>query len=313
MSSLALHSSGVTPRLEEKVAHLSRIESYGEGATAVEIIETHMSVVFLTDQYVYKLKKPVRYPFLDFSTLEARRFNCEEEVRLNQRLARNVYLGVVPLAITHSSLELAGHGEPVDWLVKMRRLPRHLMLDRALSERRVSESEIARFTRVLSRFYQDAERIPLEPEQYRERLVRQLFDNQRALSKDTYGLDLAQLEGVASRQKAFIHDHGAVIAERVQRRLIVEAHGDLRPEHVCLAAEPVFIDCLEFSRDLRILDPVDELGYLAMECAVSGAPYVGDVVFETYRARTGDSADPHLIRFYQASRALLRAKLAAWH
>lgn len=313
MSSPAIRSAQAAPPLDEKVAHLSRIESYAEGATAVEIIETHMSVVFLTDQYVYKLKKPVRYPFLDFSTLQSRRLNCEEEVRLNRRLARNVYLGVVPLALGPHGLRLAGEGEPVDWLVKMRRLPRHLMLDRALAERRVTENEIARFTRVLAGFYRDAERIPIEPEAYRERLLQQVVDNHRALFNPAYGLNRVHLDAIASHQRAFLHDNRCLLAERVQKRFIVEGHGDLRPEHVCLAAEPVFIDCLEFDRDLRILDSVDELGYLAMECTVSGGRYVGDLVFETYRACTGDAADIRLIRFYQANRALLRAKLAAWH
>jgi uncharacterized protein len=300
--------------LAEKIEHLSRVESYAEGATAVEIIETHMSVVFLTDRYVYKLKKPVRYPFLDLSTMQSRRFNCEEEVRLNRRLARNVYVGVVPLVFSTHGLHLAGEGgEPVDWLVKMIRLPRHLMLDRALAERRVGESEIARFTRVLAGFYRDTQRIAIEPQIYRERLAQQLVDHHHALINPEFGLNRRQLQTIESRQLAFLHDDSELLAERVRRRCIVEGHGDLRPEHVCLAAEPVFIDCLEFNRDLRILDPVDELGYLAMECRVIGASYVGDLVFDTYRACTGDAPDSRLISFYQSGRALLRAKLAAWH
>jgi aminoglycoside phosphotransferase family enzyme len=113
-----------SPTLADKVAYLSRPESYGEGVGAVEVIETHMSYVFLVERLVYKLKKPVRYPFLDFSTLDARRFNCQEELRLNRRLARSVYLAVVPLSISSRGLDLEGTGEPVEWLVKMRRLPR---------------------------------------------------------------------------------------------------------------------------------------------------------------------------------------------
>jgi aminoglycoside phosphotransferase family enzyme len=99
--------------------------------------------------------------------------------------------------------------------------------------------------------------------------------------------------------------------ERLER--IVEGHGDLRPEHVCLAAEPVFIDCLEFNRDLRIVDPADELAFLAMECEALGAGDIGKFVFDTYESITGDAVQNALIRFYQAQRALLRAKLAAWH
>jgi uncharacterized protein len=299
--------------LADKVAHLSRPESYAEGTSAVEMIETHMSHVFLTDGCVYKLKKPARYPFLDFSTLEARRFNCEEELRLNRRLARNVYLGVVPLALSSGGLKLEGEGQPVEWLVKMRRLPRHLMLDRAIQEGRVTEQDVVRFTRVLAAFYRDADRAALTPVAYRERLQRAIVENHHALSDPDYAFKSDMLDALRNRQLAFLDRCAPALDARVQKNLIVEGHGDLRPEHVCLAAEPIFIDCLEFNRDLRIVDPADELGYLAMECEFLGAGHIGNTLFATYRACTGDAVDDSLIGFYQAHRALLRAKLAAWH
>jgi uncharacterized protein len=313
MSIVPTNRNMVHPTIEEKIAFLSRTESYAEGATAVEIIETHMSYVFLTDRYVYKLKKPVRYPFLDFSTLEARRFNCTEEVRLNRRLARNVYVGVAALALGPDGLTLEGQGEVVEWLVKMHRLPRHLMLDRAIREGRVTEQDIVRFTRVLAAFYRDGERIALTPAIYRERLRQAISDNEQALCVPAYNLDTAAVRAVVATQLGFLDTHARAFDQRLEQKLIVEGHGDLRPEHVCLAAEPVFIDCLEFNRDLRIVDPADELGYLAMECEISEAAYIGKIVFETYGAITGDAPDDTLVRFYQAQRALLRAKLAAWH
>lgn len=116
--------------LQAKVACLSRPEIYPERPAAVEVVQTHMSFVFLTGSYAYKLKKPVRYHFLDFSTLEARYRDCQEEVRLNRRLARDVYLGVVPLTLApQGGLRLGGDGEPVEWLVQMRQLPKRLMLE----------------------------------------------------------------------------------------------------------------------------------------------------------------------------------------
>jgi aminoglycoside phosphotransferase family enzyme len=121
------------------------------------------------------------------------------------------------------------------------------------------------------------------------------------------------LDALKNRQLAFLDRCAPALDARVQKNLIVEGHGDLRPEHVCLAAEPIFIDCLEFNRDLRIVDPADELGYLAMECEFLGAGHIGNTLFATYRACTGDAVDDSLIGFYQAHRALLRAKLAAWH
>ena len=301
------------PALTDKIAYLSRPESYFESTTAVEIIETHMSYVFLTDLHAYKLKKPVRYPFLDFSTLDARRLNCEEEVRLNRRLARNVYLGVVPLVRTGSGLRLQSEGEPVEWLVKMRRLPRHLMLDHAIREHRVAEQDVIRFTRVLSNFYRTAERIQMSPETYRTKLRAAIVDDHGALAKPDYGLPGALRKDTESAQLAFLDRHAAQFDRRIDQPVLVEGHGDLRPEHVCLAAEPVFIDCLEFNRDLRIVDPADELGYLAMECEFAGAGHIGEIIFETYSASTGDRPPRALVRFHQAQRAVLRAKLAVWH
>jgi uncharacterized protein len=299
--------------LQDKIAWLSHPESYTDLTSAVEIIETHMSCLFLTDRLVYKMKKPVRYPFLDFTTLEARRENCEEEVRLNRRLARHVYLGAVPLVLADSGLELEGAGEAVEWLVKMRRLPRHLMLDCAIREGRVSENDVRRFSRVLATFYRAAERVPLTTSMYRDRLRQRALTQHAALADPLYGLDRARLEMLRDAQLAFLSASAAAFDARVERELIVDGHGDLRPEHVCLAAHPVFIDCLEFSRDLRIIDPVEELAYLAMECELLGARHVGEIALETYCELTGDAPAMALVRFYELQRAVLRARLALGH
>ncbi|HSQ02953.1 MAG TPA: hypothetical protein VLN59_02885, partial [Burkholderiales bacterium] len=153
----------------------------------------------------------------------------------------------------------------------------------------------------------------LVPAAYRERLRQAVIDNRQTLVVPTFGLDAGVVDAIVDKLTAFLRRHARAFDERLQRKLIVEGHGDLRPEHVCLAAEPVFIDCLEFNRELRIVDPADELGYLAMESELLGAACIGDVVFETYAAVTGDIPDTALVRFYQAQRALLRARLAVGH
>ena len=119
------------------------------------------------------------------------------------------------------------------------------------------------------------------------------------------------LRAIAKNQLEFLDTQARSFDERLHQ--IVEGHGDLRPEHVCLAAEPVFIDCLEFNRDLRIVDPADELASLAMECELLGAGELGKLLFDTYESVTGDAPGSALTRFYQSQRALLRAKLAVWH
>ncbi len=305
--------AAVTPSLADKVACLSRPETFAEDAGVIELIETHMSFAFLTDRHAYKMKKPVHYPFLDFSTLEARQVDCMEEVRLNRRLARNIYLDAIPLTLASNRLALDGKGKVVEWLVKMRRLPRHLMLDHAIQESRVAEHDIARIARVLALFYRDGERHSFASGAYHERFRRAIIDNEQALTALTAELQTGTVPAIAEKLTSFIDRHGAAFDERVQHKVFVEGHGDLRPEHVCLAAEPVFIDCLEFDRALRMIDPAEELGYLAMESELAGAAWIGHILFDAYRSITGDAPDAALVRFYKAQRALLRAKLAAGH
>lgn len=307
-----LHGRAIT--LREKVSHLSRPESYPEKPAAVEVVQTHMSVVFLTGQHAWKLKKPVRHDFLDFSTLEARRADCEEELRLNRRFAPDVYLGIVPLAVTpQGALRLGGEGEPVEWLVKMRRLPAELMLDHAIRRGGVSRQDVRRFAFVLADFYRRAEPVALDAAHYRRRLERDIRANGDELSAPEYSMPPDRVRSVTARQLAVLEREAPLFDARVAERRIVESHGDLRPEHICLGPEPLFIDCLEFNREWRVLDPADELAYLAMECEHAGAPWIGEVVFETYREATGDDPPAALVRFYKAYRATVRARLSAWH
>jgi aminoglycoside phosphotransferase family enzyme len=294
------------------VAYLGEPSNYADHTESVEIVETHTSYVFLTDAAAYKLKKPVRYSFLDLSTVEFRRLNCEEALRLNARLAANVYTAVVPLTLS-TGLELEGRGEPIDWLLKMRRLAPETMLDRAISEGRVTRQDVVRFTRVLAAFYGDTERATVSPEAYRERLQQSIVQSHRSLSNTAFAFDRDLLDAMRNKLLKYLHRHSGAIDERVEKNRIVHGHGNLRPEHVCIAPEPLFIDCLESNRELRMVDPADELGYLAMECERLGAGHIGGAVLATYRACAGDPVGDVLISFYQARRALARARVAAAH
>jgi aminoglycoside phosphotransferase family enzyme len=307
------HATGCAT-LEAKVGFLGRPDAYPEATSRVEAVETHMSWVFLADAHAYKLKKPVRYAYLDFSTPEARRRDCEQEVRLNRRLAPEVYLGVLPLVCdAEGRLRLGGEGETVDWLVQMRRLPADRMLDHLLRGGTVTHAEIARLARLLARFYAAAPAEAIAPEAYRQTLAGRIEDNLRELTSPEFGLDPDLPERIARFQLTFLLDHADRFDRRVRQGRIVEGHGDLRPEHVCLLEEPVVIDCLEFNREYRILDPVDELGYLALECERLQAPYVGRWLLDGYGEASGDVPPEALLHFYQSCRATLRAKLALWH
>lgn len=296
--------------LDTKVDFLLRPENYPEPTQAVEAIETHMSWVFLTERFAYKLKKPAKTSFLDFSTVELRKHFCEEEVRLNRRLAPRVYIGTVAIVREDERMSIGGRGAAIDWLVKMHRLPRERMLDETIRQHAFTNDAIDRFAKRLVEFYRTAPPIPLNAVDYRRRLERDALgdlDELAAwpdLSRDRVG----QIRGLLL---VFLHGHARLLERRAVR--IIEAHGDLRPEHVFLDAEPQIIDCLEFNREFRTLDPLDELAFFAIECEMLGAPAVGESVFARYREVIGDDPPPRVFDFYRSYRAALRAKLSIWH
>ncbi|TAM46640.1 MAG: hypothetical protein EPN55_04915 [Gammaproteobacteria bacterium] len=302
------------PDLAAKVAALRESSAYPERPAHIEVIETHMSYVFLTPEHVYKLKKPVRYDYLDFSTLEARARNCREELTLNQVLAPGVYLDVVPLATdAQGRLALGGTGVPVEWLVKMRRLPAGHILDQRLRSRSATTDEIRRLAEVLARFYRDCPPVLTDATTHRADYARKLKANAAVLADPRFKLPVELVAGVCVRLARFLDRAGDVFAQRVADGRIIDGHGDLRPEHVCLETQPIVFDRLEFNRMFRLVDTADELASLSMECERLGAPIVGVELFERYGEATGDRPPDELLHFYAAYRACLRSRLAILH
>lgn len=298
--------------LQKKVRFLQRPEVYPERTDLVQTKETHMSWLFLADRFVYKLKKPVRREFLDYSTVAARHYFCKEEIRLNRRLAGPVYIGTVPLTLSQAGrLQLGGDGTIVDWLVKMKRLPAERMLDCAIRNRTVTKEDIRLLVIRLFRFYRQLTPVSMTPGHYLDRLRERIEENRRELTLTQYGLTDGQVEGIHAAQAELLDCFPGIFTARVN--MIVEGHGDLRPEHICLLPEPVIIDCLEFERDFRILDPAEELAFLTLECELLGAVNLGRQIMELYCEASGDRLPELLLYYYKSYRACVRAKLALWH
>lgn len=300
------------PEIEEKVAFLSNAAVYPVEADRVEVRETHMSWVFIVGPRVYKLKKPVAKPLFDFTTVDGRYRNCVEEVRLNRRLGGDTYIGIEALSmVAGGELTLGTEGVPVDWLVVMHRLPETAMLETQIKSSAVEYRRVTAAADLLARFYLGAASLRLSGNQYLERLREGINGNYHQLTE--YSLPGDRVKSVCDQQMTVLEKHSALFADRARDGRLVEAHGDLRPEHVCLTESPVVIDCLEFNRDLRIRDPADELSFLAMECEKLGENRVGKLLFEVYGQITEDEPDACLVAFYKAYRASERAKLAIWH
>ncbi len=299
----------------EVLAFLATPAAYGEERpTRVEVRETRSSWVFLTDRHAYKLKKPIRLPRLDLTSPEARRRHAERELELNRRLAAWVYRRVVPLVRRPDGrLVLDGAGEPVEWLLKMVRLDSRLMLDAVL---RAGPPGSAAFTRTLAhlcRFFRTSPPVPRTPEAHLELMAREIALDVLALERPAPGLSARLVDAaIAQLFRAFTRRRAELVA-RVRAGRLIDAHGDLRPEHIYLGDPPAIIDCLEFADDLRIRDPADEISYLALECAHLGRAAAGAFAIATYERLTGDRPGPALLAFYRLFRAIQRARLAVWH
>ncbi|MCX8048712.1 MAG: hypothetical protein N3A55_03495 [Methylohalobius sp.] len=297
--------------LKAKLAFLLFPDSYPERPVRVQAIETHLAWVFLTDRYAYKLKKPARYPYLDFSTVAARGFFCQKELELNRRLSPDVYFGVLTLTLAgNGHLALEGRGEVVDFLVWMRRLPQSQMLDHLLKGGRIGEGHLKALAEILVDFYKSCPRQDLNGESYRSRYWQAISLNLRELETLGSVLPGMDVRALCGAQLEFLERRADWFDARAADNKIVEGHGDLRPEHVCFEPPwPRVIDCLEFSRELRLLDSADETGYLALECQYLGYGEVGRRFLEIFARISGDTVPPRLQDFYLAYRATLRARL----
>jgi aminoglycoside phosphotransferase family enzyme len=307
-------SACCTPRvwtLAEKVAFLQSSGAYSGRSARIEAIETHFAWVFLTARHAYKLKKPVRQATMDYRTLAAREYGCREELRLNRRLARAVYLDVIPLTSRGGTLFLGKGGQVEDWLVKMRRLPSSRMLDRALARRSLNGAELARLIKTLYRFHARVKHAPMAPRVYVRRLRRRIADNQRALARAGALIRQPLVAAITRAQRNFIWR----AAERLSARgaCVVEGHGDLRAEHVHLGPPPAVIDCVEFSRDLRLLDPAEEIAFLSLEIERLGHRHLAADLLNAARTTRYDFPDQSILDFYMSCLACARAKIAIWH
>jgi aminoglycoside phosphotransferase family enzyme len=284
------------------------------GGVRPDVTETHMSWLFAAGDRVLKLKKPVRTPFLDFSTMALRAFNCGEEVRLNRRLAPDVYIGVTPLVATTDGQFAVGPAPgaaPVDWLVEMHRLPADRMLEAAIRSASVTPADIERLGERLAGFFRDARRVQLSAGAYLQR-----FDALQAANRDVLlqpAFASAGAAPVLDAADAFRARHATALGERAERGHLREGHGDLRPEHIVLDGTPGVIDCLEFNPELREADPFDELAFLGLECRMLGAAWIEGALVAPVARKLGDTPAPAVRAVYTAHRALLRARLSAAH
>ncbi|MDA1195453.1 MAG: AAA family ATPase [Planctomycetota bacterium] len=278
---------------------------------AAEVIQTHISVVFLAGERAYKIKKPIRlWGFLDYGTVAARQHWCEEEVRLNRRLAPDIYLGVARVTRTAGGAEIDGPGEVIDHAVVMRRLPAGVTLLERLEAGTLDAAVLAATGRKLAAF-QACHR--LEPTAARGarpgnfgHTLRANFGTSRGGVPEVFPARVH--DGVRKRILRRLWRERARIRARVAAGRPVDGHGDIRLEHVVLLDEEIgVIDCCEFSTTLRHIDPLSDAAFLSMDLTVRGHPELAAAYERAYLDAASDPDGPHLLPLYRAYRAHVRA------
>jgi aminoglycoside phosphotransferase family enzyme/predicted kinase len=291
-----------------------RVDFFPHHPDAVVLKQTHISYVLLAGEYVFKIKKAVRFPFLDYSTLEKRRYFCEEEVRLNRRLAPTVYLGVLAIVQDRERYSLADSARAGpnlrEYTVKMRHLPEENFLDRLVREGKARKEHCDRIATRLASFYTSApsDRATLygSPDAIRANLEKNLAEMGPFIGAT---LSSDEFRRIQDYQLTFAADHRDLLEKRMREGRVREGHGDLRAEHVCFENDPIVFDCVEFSEQFRYCDTASEIAFLAMDLDYLGAPLLADYFVSRFQSVSQDSDLLRLLPLYKTYRACVRGKV----
>jgi len=298
---------------QREIESLLRSEAYPDAPQTVHLKQTHISYLFLTDNFVYKIKKPVDFGFLNFSTIDRRRFYCHEEVRLNRRLAPDIYLGVVELRRSEEGVAFTGSGPVVDYAVKMVRLPEERMMDRLLAAGQVQEETIRSIAGVVAAFHRDADR-GAEIDRYGTiEAIRRSWDENFALAERFIGdtLSVQDLRRFREWVDQYLQRHAALFEERIARGFIRDCDGDLHLENICLGEKVWIFDCIEFNPRFRYGDTAADIAFLLMDLDYHDRPDLAAAFLDEYVSVAADETCVPLVEFYKVYRAFVRGKVAS--
>ena len=295
------------------IEFLSRPESYGDGVSAVEKIETHISVVFLVGERVFKLKRAVKYPYVDFSSAALRHHYCETEVLVNRRTAPHMYKGVV--AVTRSEdgkLHLGGGGDPVDWLVEMSRFDQDTLFDRLAQSGKLTRRLMGDLADVIADFHRQAE--PRPGTNFRDVLLRTIASDAAAFARfGKYMFDQDKVAHLTAAENYAVRGQCGDIAEHRQRDgRVRHCHGDLHLRNIFLHdGRPTLFDGIEFSSLFSEIDVLYDLAFLLMDLDHRGMRRLANHVLNRYLDGTDDSAGLACLPLYLCMRAAIRAHVGA--
>jgi len=298
----------------EWIAALMKPDSYDHPVESIQLIETHISWVVLTGAYAYKIKRPVDLGFVDFSSLEKRKFYCEEEVRLNRRLARDIYLAVVAIKGTHEEPRLSGEGEIIEYAVKMVQFPIEAQLDRFVNRDALSSKHIDAFARLIAAFHGQIDRADNsvaygDLEHLSQPVLENFIQIRQQIGDSTSTDSLSKLE---SYSRSDISRLSTVFEQRKNRGFVRECHGDLHLANMAwVESKPLVFDCIEFNPNLRWIDVMSEIAFLIMDLEKRGQSRLAYRFLNSYLEGTGDYSGLRVLNFYLVYRVIVRAKVEA--
>lgn len=296
------------------VQGLLKPEAYSPPVSRVELVQTHISYVFITDNFVYKIKKPVDFGFVNFSTLEKRRHFCFQEVELNKRLSPDVYLGVEEVREHNGSFSIGGSGTTVEYAVKMRLLPRDRIMSVMLARDEVTRSHVEDIAGILARFHAGAS-TSLEISEFGKldgpgvgRNVLENFEQTekyigKTISRERWGR-------VKSYATGFMGSNKGLFERRVESGKIRDCHGDTHSAQIFLADKTYIVDCIEFNDRFRYTDVINDIAFLAMDLDYNGRPDLSAAFVSKYEHESGDTEGLRLLDFYKCYLAWVRAKIS---
>ena len=278
----------------------------------IRVIQTHISAVFVGDEFVYKIKKPVDFGFLDFSTLEKRHYYCNQEVALNRRLSQDVYLGVLPVMFdgkTHTLKQRSG--EAVEYAVKMRRIPDEKLMKSVFSKGELTDSHLEKIAKVLAGFHQRAAKSDEIDEFGKPESFKVNTDENFEQVEKYIGTTISKSEFDTINQwtENFFETNQSIFLKRVEQGRIRDCHGDLHMEHICFTENLSIIDCIEFNERFRYSDSIADIAFLLMDLEYHGDKSSSKILWDYYKEFAGEEKVDSLLTFYKIYRAFVRGKV----
>jgi len=300
--------------LPHKLEALVTPEAYPHRPRKIEVVQTQMSFVFLTGDYVYKVKKPVDLGYLDYTTLDKRHFFCHQELELNRRLCPDVYLAVVPIVEDKGEIRIEGAGDPIEYAVKMKQLPQDRMMDLLLADGHVTKEMVAKVAEKLVDFHQKAETDSKIAAFGKLDVVRQNTDENFTQTEKYIGVSISKprFGQIKSHTEDFINSNSSLFDRRIHEGRIRDCHGDLHAAHICFTNGICIYDCIEFNDRFRYSDVASEIAFLAMDLDRYQRANLSQHLVNTYVELSHDEELPRLLNFYKCYRAYVRGKVESF-